>query len=80
MHDPFEWSTAPALKDGDTVSMTSPTWTKRRWWQFWMPRWIEGPVENRHYVIRKHIPADAKRAPQPEGQGARMSASNDGVS
>lgn len=39
------------IKIGDTVNITLPTYAKRKWWQFWKPRWIEGPVETKPYRV-----------------------------
>jgi hypothetical protein len=44
-------------KEGDTVYITAPFPRKRRWWQFWKPRWVAGPMETRSYVCGRPIRA-----------------------
>jgi hypothetical protein len=36
---------------GDSVFITGSSWTKRRWWELWKPRWTRGPVETKRYKV-----------------------------
>ncbi len=52
----FAVSDAPSMKHGDVFTMSVSI--KRRWWQFWKPRWSP---EMRTFRIVDHVPAPSTK-------------------